>query len=47
MAGGLMRFAYLDTAAAGASYVELAEISDDLKAMFADIRSRARAVQRI
>lgn len=47
MAGGLMRFAYLDTAAAGASYVELAEISTDLKAVFADIRSRAGMPQRM
>lgn len=41
MAGGLMRFAYLDTSAAGASYVELAEISADLQAMFADIKARS------
>ncbi len=41
MAGGLMRFAYLDTSAAGASYVELAEISPDLQAMFADIKERS------
>ncbi|TNM42861.1 VOC family protein [Nocardioides albidus] len=41
MAGGLMRFAYLDTSTAGASYVELAEISPDLQAMFADIRARS------
>ena len=40
MAGGLMRFAYLDVAAAGAGLVELAEISPDLHAMFADIKAR-------
>ncbi len=40
MAGGLMRFAYLDVAAAGAGLVELAEISADLHAMFADIKAR-------
>lgn len=40
MAGGLMRFAYLDVAAAGAGLVELAEISSDLHAMFADIKAR-------
>lgn len=41
MAGGLMRFAYLDAAAAGASYVELAEISPDLQVMFDQIRERS------
>lgn len=40
MAGGLMRFAYLDVAAAGAGLVELAEISPDLHAMFADIKAQ-------
>ncbi|MBM0123526.1 VOC family protein [Pimelobacter simplex] len=46
MAGGLMRFAYLDTAAAGASYVELAEISPDLQAMFAQIKERSAPAPR-
>ena len=41
MAGGLMRFAYLDASAAGASYVELAEISPDLRAMFDQIKERS------
>ncbi|MBM7517629.1 VOC family protein [Nocardioides nitrophenolicus] len=41
MAGGLMRFAYLDTAAAGASYVELAEVSPALREMFAQIKERS------
>ena len=46
MAGGLMRFAYLDTAAAGASYVELAEISPDLQAMFAQIKEHSAPAPR-
>ncbi|WP_408897451.1 VOC family protein [Nocardioides sp. R1-1] len=42
MADGLMRFAYLDTSAAGASYVELAQVAPDLRALFADVRERAQ-----
>jgi catechol 2,3-dioxygenase-like lactoylglutathione lyase family enzyme len=38
MAGGLMDFAYLDGAAAGAPYVELARIGDELRAFFLSIK---------
>ncbi|GAA3549167.1 VOC family protein [Nocardioides daeguensis] len=41
MAGGLMRFAYLDTSAAGASYVELAQVAPDLRSLFADVKARS------
>ncbi|MFD1250561.1 VOC family protein [Nocardioides ginsengisoli] len=41
MAGGLMSFGYLDASAAGAAYVELAQISPDLRAVFAEIKAKA------
>jgi catechol 2,3-dioxygenase-like lactoylglutathione lyase family enzyme len=46
MAGGLMSFGYLDASAAGAAYVELAQISPDLRAVFADIKASAAGSRR-
>lgn len=40
MAGGAIRFAYLDGAFAGAPYVELAQIGADMKAFFAQIKEQ-------
>jgi hypothetical protein len=39
MAGGAMEFAYVDTAAAGASYVELAWIGPEIRAFYDSLRS--------
>jgi 4-hydroxyphenylpyruvate dioxygenase-like putative hemolysin len=39
MAGGGMQFAYLDASSAGASYVELAWIRDDMRAFFEALKS--------
>jgi catechol 2,3-dioxygenase-like lactoylglutathione lyase family enzyme len=39
MADGAMEFAYVDTAAAGASYVELARIGPELRAFYETLRS--------
>jgi catechol 2,3-dioxygenase-like lactoylglutathione lyase family enzyme len=38
MGGGLMSFAYVDGARWGAPYVELVELTDDIRAFFAGIR---------
>lgn len=38
MAGGLMDFAYLDGSQAGAPYVELARVSDELRQFFLGIK---------
>jgi len=38
MAGGLMSFAYVDGARWGAPYVEIVELTDDMRAFFAAIR---------
>lgn len=40
---GLMRFAYLDCAQAGVPYVELAEVSADMRKMFEHIKNHAHA----
>lgn len=40
MAGGLMEFAYLDGAAAGAPYIELARLSPDMQAFYDDVRAK-------
>ena len=40
MAGGAMEFAYVDGAAAGVPYVEVARIGPDMQAFFADLRNR-------
>ena len=39
MAGGLMSFAYVDGAAWGAPYIELAELTDDMRAFYAAIKA--------
>ncbi|WP_183095235.1 VOC family protein [Nocardioides stalactiti] len=39
MAGGLMSFAYVDGAAWGAPYVELAQLTDDMRAFYAAIKN--------
>lgn len=39
---GVMRFAYLDCAFAGVPYIELAEVSPDMRKMFAHIKAQAR-----
>lgn len=41
--GGAIRFAYLDGASAGVPYIELAEISSDMRAMYEQIKQRSRA----
>lgn len=38
MAGGLMSFAYVDGARWGAPYVELVQLTDDMRAFFASVR---------
>ena len=38
MAGGGLEFAYVDTAAAGASYVELARVGPELRGFFEALR---------
>ena len=42
MAGGLIRFAYLDLGTSGAGLLELAQVAPDLQAMYADIKGRSR-----
>ncbi len=39
MADGMIEFAYLDGAAAGAPYIELARLSDEIKAFYEAIRN--------
>lgn len=39
MMGGAMDFAYVDGTSAGAPYIELARIGDDMKAIFASIKA--------
>lgn len=41
MADGAMRFAYLDGAAAGVPYVELAQLGDDIRKLYDYIRSQS------
>jgi hypothetical protein len=41
MMGGAMDFAYVDGTAAGAPYIELARIGDDMKAIFASIKEHS------
>jgi hypothetical protein len=41
MAGGSIRFAYLDGAAHGVPYVELAQLDDGMRAFYDDIRHRS------
>lgn len=38
MGGGLMSFAYVDGAAWGAPYVELAQLGDEIRALYASIK---------
>ncbi|MEU6559668.1 VOC family protein [Nocardia nova] len=40
--GGMMRFAYIDGAAAGVPYVELAEIGPAMREFYRSIKDRAR-----
>ncbi|KAA1416881.1 VOC family protein [Nocardioides humilatus] len=40
MGGGMMSFAYVDGAGWGAPYVELAELGDDIRALYASIKAR-------
>jgi catechol 2,3-dioxygenase-like lactoylglutathione lyase family enzyme len=40
MAGGSMEFAYLDGAAAGAPYIELARVSPDMQAFYDDVKAQ-------
>lgn len=40
MAGGLMSYAYVDGAAAGAPYIELAELTDDMRAFYAAVKDK-------
>ena len=41
MGGGMMSFAYVDGAAWGAPYIELAELGDDIRALYETIRTGA------
>lgn len=41
MMGGAMDFAYVDGTSAGAPYIELARIGDDMKAVFASIKANS------
>ena len=41
MGGGLMSFAYVDGARWGVPYVELAQLTDDMRAFYATIRERS------
>lgn len=41
MAGGLMDFAYVDAAAFGAPYVELARVGDELRTFFQGIKEQS------
>lgn len=43
MAGGLMSFAYVDGARWGAPYVEIVELTDDMRAFFAAIKQGSTA----
>lgn len=43
MAGGLMEFAYVEAAAAGAPYVELAWLSPDIRAFYDDVKAKTRS----
>jgi len=40
MAGGLMEFAYVEGAAAGAPYLELAWLSPDMRAFYDDVKAK-------
>jgi catechol 2,3-dioxygenase-like lactoylglutathione lyase family enzyme len=40
MAGGLMEFAYVEAATAGAPYIELARLSPDMRALYNDIQAQ-------
>jgi hypothetical protein len=42
MAGGSIRFAYLDGAARGVPYVELAQLDDGMKAFYAQIKEQSQ-----
>jgi hypothetical protein len=42
MAGGAIRFAYLDGAAHGVPYVELAQLDDGMKAFYAQIKEQSQ-----
>ena len=39
MAGGLMSFAYVDGAAWGVPFVEVAQLTEDMRAFFAAVKS--------
>jgi catechol 2,3-dioxygenase-like lactoylglutathione lyase family enzyme len=41
MAGGAIRFAYVDGAAHGVPYVELAQLDEGMKAFYADIKAKS------
>jgi len=43
MAGGLMSFAYVDGARWGAPYVEIVQLTDDMRAFFAAVRRDSSA----
>jgi catechol 2,3-dioxygenase-like lactoylglutathione lyase family enzyme len=42
MAGGAMRFAYVDGTSAGAAYIELAELGPPMLALFASIKEQCQ-----